>query len=165
MVFFITLFSHYFQDVACKLILHLSPSLPLSFFHLLASPVTAMHRWWGESPSYVLLHLKSLLMARKAYILFPNEASHSGGFAPRALLPPSAPCICLQLYTHAPAHLSAGYTEHGWHTHTHTRAHMHANTHTHKHPHTQTPTHANTQTCMNTMTFKAILGIYTVISF
>lgn len=56
-------------------------------FPISASPVTAMHRWWGESSSYVLLHLKSALMARKAYILFPNEANHSGGFAPHSLNP------------------------------------------------------------------------------
>lgn len=63
-------------------------SPPDSFcFSSSASPVTAMHRWWGESPTYVLLHLKSVLMARKAYILFPNEANHSGGFAPHSLNP------------------------------------------------------------------------------
>lgn len=28
-----------------------------------------------------------MLMARKAYILFPNEANHSGGFAPHSLNP------------------------------------------------------------------------------
>lgn len=74
----------YYQEIPCRLTF-LPPD---SFcFSSSASPVTAMHRWWGESPSYVLLHLKSVLMARKAYILFPNEANHSGGFAPHSLNP------------------------------------------------------------------------------
>lgn len=73
-------------------------------FPLPASPVTAMHRWWGESSSYVLLHLKSVLMARKAYILFPNEANHSGGFAPHSLNP--SPYATASGNTHMHTHIT-----------------------------------------------------------
>ena len=69
---------YYLVDVAYRLML--SISLP-NTRSILATPVTAMHRWWGESLSYVPSLLKSILMVRKAYILFPNEARCSGGLA------------------------------------------------------------------------------------
>lgn len=56
------------KDIAYRLILF--PSL----LPIAASPVIAVHCWWGESSSYVLSLLKSFLMEWKAYILFPNEA-------------------------------------------------------------------------------------------
>ena len=52
----------------------------------------------------MLLHLKSVLMARKAYILFPNEANHSGGFAPHSLNP--SPYATASGSTHMHTHIT-----------------------------------------------------------
>lgn len=60
------------KDIAYSLILLFS--LPPLLLSITAPPVTPVHCWWGESPSYVLSLLKSFLMDWKAYILFPNEA-------------------------------------------------------------------------------------------
>lgn len=43
-------------------------------------------------------------MARKAYILFPNEANHSGGFAPHSLNP--SPCATASGNTHMHMHIT-----------------------------------------------------------
>lgn len=62
------------KDIAYGLIFLFPLLPPLSLLSITASPVTPVYCWWGESPSYVLSLLKSLLMDWKAYILFPNEA-------------------------------------------------------------------------------------------
>lgn len=43
-------------------------------------------------------------MARKAYILFPNEANHSGGFAPHSLNP--SPYATASGNTHMHMHIT-----------------------------------------------------------
>ena len=43
-------------------------------------------------------------MARKAYILFPNEANHSGGFAPHSVNP--SPCATASGNTHMHMHIT-----------------------------------------------------------
>lgn len=43
-------------------------------------------------------------MARKAYILFPNEANHSGGFAPHSLNP--SPYATASGNTHMHTHIT-----------------------------------------------------------
>jgi len=58
-------------------------------------------------------------MARKAYILFPNEANHSGGFAPHSVNP--SPYATAAGNTHMHMHITVEVGPVTSDTHTHTR--------------------------------------------
>lgn len=61
-------------------------------------------------------------MARKAYILFPNEANHSGGFAPHSLNP--SPYATASGNTHMHTHITVEVGPVMSDTHTHSNTAM-----------------------------------------